>query len=894
MSMIKSFVLKNLRLNKKRTAVMIIAIILSTALLSALASLVSSFRVSLIEFEKNRNGDFHYVFSDMSADDLNSLESNRAVDSMFVIDNIGYARVKNASDDTRPYAFIAGMDENAVSGAHLRLTEGRMPENANEIAISHELKTLGRVAYNVGDTITLDVGKRLDKDSGDVLGQCAPYEGDSEYLADTKSRTYTITGIFQRPGLNIQGSYAPGYTFVTYEESGKKAASAAGDKMSVFVRYTNAGLRDRLAVTAGILGINAGLYEKACNQTITESDLLTEAETAELERELSEAPYTVNENSWLISYESLWPLDPTLKTVAALAGIVAVIIILTSVYCIKNGFDISISEKTRQYGMLASIGATRKQIKKSVRTEAFILGAAGIPAGILSGLLAAFVLIKICNVMLFNGENNMSLVFHASVIMLAASALLGALTVYLSALGSARRAAKATPLDALRNRNEIKVKPGKLKTPRVITRMWGISGALAYKNMKRNSRKYRTTIVSVMICTVAFISVSYFMSVGMRMVELDAGEADYNIDVVMDNAADNEAVANEFRNVDNTDEFTVSTVVYMNTDDDRLTEKYKNYIEQIGEADSSTALAIAAIDNSSFKKYAESIGMSDENAGAVIVNNDIVNFEDSDGKAQSVETDVFDIKAGDKLSFYNLTENSEHGPLYNVAVGAVTRERPMGFKNSYGMAYVIINSDMFDSLGLNDEGNGLRMHQDICCMAQDADELQDRLESEFLNSSEWDSYSFQVKNVDKSMQSVRSLYTLLAIFTYGFIAVIVLIGITNIINTLGTGMELRRREFATLRSTGMTRGQFIKMIRLESLFISLKSLAVGIPVGLILSYIMCVIQNNGGTAIAYRPPVEACAACAASVIVVIWLIMRMSLTKISRDNIIEAIKNENM
>ncbi len=892
--MIKSFVLKNLRLNKKRTAVMIIAIILSTALLSALASLVSSFRVSLIEFEKNRNGDFHYAFSDMSTDDLNSLESNRAVENVFAIDNIGYARVKNASDDTKPYVFIAGMDANAMSGARLRLAEGRMPEKENEIAISRELKTLGRVSYNVGDTITLDVGKRVDKGSGDTLGQLAPYEGDGEYLTDTQSRTYTITGIFQRPGINIEDSHAPGYTFVTYEDSCKKAAKAAGDTVSAFVRYTNAGLRDRLAVTAGILGINAGLYERAFDQTLMESEPLTEAETAELSKELSAAPYIANENSWLIGYESLWPLDHTLKTVAALAGIVAVIIILTSVYCIKNGFDISISEKTRQYGMLASIGATKKQIKKSVRTEAFILGAAGIPTGMISGLLAAFILIKICNVMLFNEENNMSLVFHVSVIMLAASAVLGALTVYLSAMGSARRAAKATPLDAIRNRNEIKVKPGKLRTPRIINRVWGISGALAYKNMKRNSRKYRTTIVSVMICTVAFISVSYFMSVGMRMVEIDAGEADYNIDVVMDNAADNEAVAKEFRNVDNTDEFTVSTVVYMNMDNDRLTEKYRNYIAQSSEDQSSTALAIAAIDNNSFKKYTESIGMADENAGAVIVNNDIVNFEDNDGTAHNVETDVLDVKAGDELSFYDLTENSEHGPLYNVTVGAVTRERPMGFKNSYGIVYVIINSDMFDSLGLGDEGSGLRMHQDICCMAQDADELQDRLESEFLKSSEWDSYSFQVKNVDKSMKSVRSLYTLLAIFTYGFIAVIALIGITNIVNTLGTGMELRRREFATLRSTGMTRGQFIKMIRLESLFISLKSLIVGIPVGLALSYIMCVIQNNSGTAVAYRPPVAACAGCAVAVIAVIWLIMRMSLTKISRDNIIEAIKNENM
>lgn len=894
-NIIRTLVLKDLKLKKKRTIVMIVAIILSTALLSALASLVTSFRMSLIEFEKDRDGDFHYAFSEVTPEGLADLQKNRAIDSVFVTDNIGYARIDNASDDTKPYAFIAGMDKKAQDGARLKMLEGRMPENENEIAVPRHLKTKGRVSYNMGDSITLDVGKRENKKTGAILGQDASYLGSREELVKTQSRTFVITGIFEQPGVNIESPSAAGYTFVTYEASGAKAAAAAADTMTVYARYTKAGLRDRWAVTAGILGADPDLYERGYSDERIESDPLTGSEEEKLVGQLANAPYSVRANKWLMNYESLWPLGQSMRIVAGIASIVAVVIILTSIYCIKNGFDISISEKIRQYGMLASMGATKKQIKKSVRLQAFMLGAAGIPAGIMSGLLAAVILIKLCNVMLFDSAIGMKLIFDASAVMILAAALLAAVTVYLSASGSARRASKATPLDALRNSKEIKIKPGKLRTPKYITKLWGVSGALAYKNMKRSSRKYRTTVVSVILCTAAFISVSYFMSIGMRMVELDVGKMDYNIDVVMTQPLDNEALADEFRMIDDSDEFTVSTTIYMSAAADHVNKSYRAYLEKSQDPNGSITAAITALDDASFKKYAESIGLADENAGAILVNNNIVSFEDDNGKPKSAESDVFDIKAGERLKLY-YSDTDAKDCRYSVDIGAVTRERPLGFRNSYGPVYIIMSGSMFRSFGYETaiKEGAMKGYQDVYCMAGDADGLQDRIEKGLLAGSKWSGESFQVTNMDKSMRTMKSFYTLLAVFAYGLIAVIALIGVTNIINTLGTGMELRRREFATLKSIGMTRGQFNRMISLESLFISIRSLVIGIPVGIEMSYIMCAIQNSSGTAVAYRPPIAACIMCAAVVTLVIWGIMRSSMTKLGGDNIIDAVKNENM
>ena len=141
---------------------------------------------------------------------------------------------------------------------------------------------------------------------------------------------------------------------------------------------------------------------------------------------------------------------------------------------------------------------------------------------------------------------------------------------------------------------------------------------------------------------------------------------------------------------------------------------------------------------------------------------------------------------------------------------------------------------------------------------------------------------------------MKSLHLLIAIFLYGFVAVIALIGITSIFNTITTNMELRKREFATLKSVGMTTKEFNRMISLESFFYGTKSLLIGIPIGIFLSYWLSRLLNEGEDIVKYQIPFTSIFVSIIIVFLLITIIMKYSIIKINKQNTIETIRNENI
>ena len=633
------------------------------------------------------------------------------------------------------------------------------------------------------------------------------------------------------------------------------------------------------------------------------------------------------ENAQLVRYETLYPIDGMFKALLVIALFVAGIIIFTSVYCIKNSFNISITEKIRQYGMLSSIGATKKQIRKSVKTEAAMLGIVGIPLGIGSGLLAAFILTRVVNA-LMSEWLELTVVFHTSVIALIAAVLLAIVTIYFSAIGSARKAAKVTPLEAIRNTNEIKIRSKKLKTPRYISKIWGIGGVVSYKNIKRNNKKYRTTVISIIICSVTFIAVSYFMSMAFHLTQMAYSNQSFNISMNgrYKNSLDNEKMAKLVNEIDGVDDYLVATEYYFDVENPDMTKEYKEYY-----IDSDVTFDILVLDDKSYEDYAKKAGISDEAGTGILINkSNLYIYDEETEKETKAETKLFNYKAGDTLALgYNVyddssdttnIENSENNTgtevgestteystdtestlegddnsirkTVDITLAGVTDERPLGYESSYGTPIIVMNQKGFDSMWTDGECDyDNTPYQEVYVVAEDADKYQDELEKAV---NDIDGADYSINNYDKGMREEKSLFTMIGIFAYGLIVVIALIGITNIINTLGTSMELRSREFATLRSIGMTDKQFAKMVRLESLFISAKSLIIGIPIGLAISYIICIMENKMDTVVIYEPPVKAVIMCIIVVILLIYVIMNLSMKKIGHKNIIETIKNENL
>lgn len=934
MNLMKTLTLKNLKLNRKRTIVTIVGIILATALLSALVTLVSSFQYSMIEYQKQKDGDFHVKFSNVKMSELSEFKNNRNIESTFETMGMGFAKLDGCKNEDKPYAYVMATDEAGFERGCFKLIEGRMAKNEDEIVIPRHLKTNGRIDIKVGDEITLDVGKRYDSNTEGVISENCAYEHEAETLTDTVTKHYKVVGIMERPGYGMEDYSAAGYTFVTYSDElaaidngTKSEASEADTTLTVYSRYTQKALRNKDAVTADIIGVDEKLFEKANNSSVE----MSSEESDRFLKEMENAKYDIYMNGYLINYECVFPIDGSFKALFTVAAVVALIIILTSVYCIKNSFNISITEKIRQYGMLASVGATRRQIKSSVKTEAAMLGVVGIPVGTMSGILASLILVKVVNA-LSAGWLNVALSFHTSLPALILAVILSIATIYFSATGSARRAAKVTPLEAIRNTKEIKIKSAKLKTPAIIGRIWGIGGVISSKNIKRNNKKYRTTVTSIVICSVTFIVISYFMSMAFSVVGMSYASADYNIGINMSckKDIDIEKFSKLLSGIEGAEDYLVGAGYDFDVSKPEYTKEYGEYCRQLYDdsEDVSQMFLITVLDDKSYDKYASDAGIKNAAAGAILVNKctfDVYNEKSS--KYVKEEMELYKYKAGDTIRCgYNVyddassddnavegdTESStEDNSGYvdeetinngvrktvDVTIAGVTDKVPIGYKG-YSNTLLFMNQKGFESLwGDGKNGNEIKpgyASYSAYVVAENADEYQDTFEKETEENPEYSQISFYVSNLDKEMRDEKSLFTLLGVFAYGLIVVIALIGITNIINTLSTGMELRSREFATLRSIGMTDKQFAGMVRLESVFISVKALVIGVPLGILISYLLCVMMNRMDDAIIYEPPYKAIILCIVVVIMLIYAIMKLSMTKLRHNNIIETIKNENL
>ena len=862
MNILNKLTIKNLKLNKKRTIVTIIGIILSVALICAVASMVSSFRESLIRFEINRDGNFHYEFSNVDSKTLKEIKNNRNFEKIYISKNIGYLKLDNSKNEDKPYAYLIAMNKITMSNVSLNLIEGRFPSNDKEIVIPRHLKTNGRIDYKVGDTITLYLGDRVS--DGYTLNQNNPYHKDEETFDIKDTKTFKIVGIIERPSTIIENYSAPGYTFITYLNDNNYSG-----EYNVYLRYTKEALKNRYEITAKLLNVDPIKYKKY----MTDLDSLKNSEIDEIEEKIVKTPHIMN--GYLISLETMSLKNSTMKVLYILSTIVIIIIIVSSVFCIKNSFDISIAEKTKQYGMFRSIGATSKQIKKNVLYEAFILGIIGIPLGILCGLLASWILIKVCNYYLYGTLNGITLVFNTSLISILISILLGSITIYFSALKSARRASKLSPMVAIRNSEDIKIKSKKLRTPKYIKSLFGVGGVISYKNLKRNKKKYRTTVISIVISVSVFIGLYYFMNMAFSILDLEVGSSDANIQLIIgDNSKDKENNLNKIEqifNLDNIERISFQKRLLGEIIDKTLyTKEFNKLIGTNG-----TKISIFAIGDSEYRTYIKSLGLnySDVKNTGILINNSFAYDEDS---KKDVEISVLNIKKNDKvdIKINNIT--------HQIKISEVTKERPFGFSNTYSSGFIIVSDEYLKELDSNFNYGW------ILIRSNNADLLQSNIEK-ILGDID-----YNLDNTDKNYRIVKGVYTLVAIFLYGFITVITLIGITNIFNTITTNINLRRGEFAILKSVGMTSHEFNRLINLETIFYSLKSLLIGIPLGVGISYLIYIAFSEGSREFQYEFPFGGVFISILAVFILVFIIMNYSIKKVNKQNIIEDIRNENI
>lgn len=857
MTLLNKLTIKNLKLNKKRTIVTIIGIMLSVALITAVASMYASGIKSLIKYETIIKGDFHTAFYNVPTSDIDKFVNNRNIEKLNITEGLGYAKIDSKNED-KPYAYLKGFTKDSLNDLSIRLVKGRLPENTNEIVIPTHLKTNGRLDLKLNDSITLEVGKRIDS-KGSELSQSDKYQNTAgEQLVETQTKTYKIVGIIERPATNIEYYTAPGYTFITYIDSKNLSGN-----VDIYAKFTKDGVKNWDKTIANILGVSQVLFRKVYNQEI-ESEKLTE----QLKK-----TYMFDINKYLIDLETNPISSTSMGDLGKVLAIVIVIIVFTSIFCIKNSFDISITEKIRQYGMLRSIGATKKQIKRNVFYEATILGLIGIPLGIILGCLAAYILIIISNYYLTDVVQTgfkLELVFSTYAILVAI--ILGIITIYFSALKSATRASKVSEIDSIRNSANLKISSKKIKSPKYIKKLFGIGGVISFKNLKRNKKKYRTTIISITVSTFVFIALYSFMKLAFQNVNNELKVSDFNISLSTN--AINDYSYNKFLktvNLSGIEDYAILRNSELSFTGSHSSKEYLEYFGTKKESDAEEHITIFAIGKKQYNKYIKSLGLNydDIKDKVILFDKQYITSYDKNNNKIIKNIRVYDFNKGDVITSTN--------NQLNLEIGAISSIGPNLLKN-LSNSYLIISDEMFDKIA---KTNNL----DIYYKASNADKLQDELDS-YLNGE-----SYSIDNKEENVRIMNNFFTLIAIFLYGFIIVISLIGITNIFNTITTNMELRKQEFAMLKSIGMTSKEFKRMIRLESLFMGIKSLLFGILIGIILSYLIYLSSDSD---IPYKLPIVAIIISILVVFILISLIMKYSLNKINKQNTIETIRNENI
>lgn len=866
MNTLNNIVKRSLSLNEKRTLVTLIGIILSVALLSAVSSIYMSAIKSYVSYEKKINGNFHVALYDVPKEDIYIFKNNRKIDSVYYTKEIGYSNI-NSKNDYKPYAYVVAYSSGALENLTSTLEKGRMPKNDSEIVIPTTLKTNGRVNLKVGDTITLNVGKRVS--NGYKLDQSSPYgnlDEDSENdesIIETVEKTYKVVGVTDRMPKSIEGGSAPGYTFITYLNDNK-----INESTNIYIRYKEKNVKDVYNLTADILGVERSIFKKA-NNINTIANL-----TDENRNKLESAKYNYIMNTDLIRAET----DPfgmeDNKYLSIVAVIVIIIIIFTSVFCIKSSFDISVSEKIKEYGLLKSIGATKKQIRKNVLYEGFVLGLIAIPLGVLLGIIASIILVLISNHFMNLLGLRFTLEYSFSIVAIFLSIVLGVITIYLSSIKVSRKASLASPIESIRNSNDIKIKSKNLKTPKIIYKLFGIGGVISYKNIKRNSKKYRVTIVSIIIAVITVISLSEFINLSFRNAKEKVNVNDFNLELtgtIKDN--------NSLKKYNETTALEDVKKVYlrrMSIFETELSYSKEFKKKRSGSAGKDTMVNIISISDNEYKKYISKLGL---NYNDVKDKGILIDFDNvyKDHSKEILHT--YNTKVGYTINIKE--QNSDNS--YDIEITSIPNIKSSSLGGGrLNLEGILVSGELFDKITENSD-----CQIEIEYNSTNPNKTQDEIDGILKNED------YNLTNENEINERNRNFLTLVYIFLYGFIIVISLVSITSIINVVTTNVMLRSKEFATLKSIGMTKKEFNKMINLEGIFIEIKSLFYGIIIGLIISYVIYYYFDKAEE-VTYIFPLKEIIILIIVVVILISSIMRSSIKKINKQNIIETIRNENI
>lgn len=884
MSITKKLALRHLKQNKTRSVLTVLGITISVVMLTVIFTCATSFAHYYGERAINTNGNWHffvktdyesakkYLLSDSSLKDIGFEKDLSSEEQSYKIysDKANYLRIGTIYQGDAQYI------KDTVTCKY----DGALPKSDNEIMVEQSLIKNNGLNLKIGDEIKIAVGSRL---KGDFV--ILPIKGDYQFgerFEKEKDETFKVVGILHDNEPTERGAIIRGMSDLS---SKNLIAYGKLKHITPFSYIKMNGIFDKFGFTK------------------------------------KNRVFNVGENAGLLNSRLAFSIDkdnlPQVLKLTAIGIVVFAVIFVSSFAMIYNSFALSVGEQIKYLGMLSSVGATRKQKKKTLYFEGAVLGGIGIILGIALGLLAAFISqsamnAKIASIM-EGYNNNIKYSTHISWWVLCLIVILAALTVFVSIISPVQKAARITAIDAIRKTDEIKRK-GKIRTPFIITKLFGFEGDIAFKNLRRNGRKSRTIIACICICAVLFLSCNYFCETFKDVSSLDY-ELPYQI--TFQYSAESKAQLEKARNYLKTNK-KVKQFYSVWSDWYSISGGEINPYDNSHEFDLSFQNESVFVDKYKFiatQDIAYTVHLLDDEDFNALCKKNGIDYKKyySPDKDGSIKTIVINgIDRNDEPIFNNNLLGKTIG-CYDIDYEKTERENKLDengnqvnfyYKTGRTALYKFCEFIKYDKTSsiCNLESGSVALYAPKCVYDKRFDyvpcfdygietdepykvekELKDYLSETEAEGDVYNDYYWMMRE--------KSIISAVQFLSYAFILLITLITVFNIINTMTAQIAGRKKELAMLKSVGMTPKEFKKTILFESMFYGLFGLLLGVPLSLVINRVVGYIISKDNP-IPFSVNIWLYLIACVAVFVIIGLTMIYSLKLIKNNSIIDSLKDD--
>jgi putative ABC transport system permease protein len=854
MNIVQKLTLRHLQLNKKRALVTTLGIIASTALITAMVVGICSFFSFFGDIDVTQTGHWHAEYQDLSQEQIDALKNDPRIESVSIYDtDFDYSGICLHSDakDRFKYGTIRSTNKEGILTKVVTDYEGVLPANKDEIAIEAEFLNRSNINAKIGDTITFDLGERYFINPDGTTTTIGGKYNSTEHFDKLTEVTCKITAI-------LHGNTATqGYTVLR----------CIGDDFPT------------KNITSIVLS--------KCNYTaLKQIEKITEDHGLTLyhyNTEFLVSVFAVNLNAGGIAG-------------ALKAGIGALVIIMvTAVILIYNAFGMSLTERIKYLGMLASVGATRRQKRGSIFFEGFALGIIGIPLGMLVGYLGAFVTVKVLagamiKVNMLPGAENVvgGIKVSAPFFMYVLIILLSALTILISAVIPAIKASKIMPIEALRQTDSIKVKARSLKINPLFRKFFGYEGEIAYKNIKRNGAKGRVISLSIGVSVVMFLTIIFFCKAFEK-----ANAFEFNLPYQVYASSyvyDSDELKEIIESTDGVDRVYANDYILFNYKHDADDPNYippndkilnPDYLEKGFEnVFNDRTIALSIIDDNEFIKLLEANGLDkSEYFGGDLKGVLLDDFYRKPSKKHVFNEGII----GEKV-FY---DNQEANPPAVTIAGMVSFDKENFIFNMVpkNTVAVFVPESMYFEKAVEILGSDMAV-KTLAIETKDSDKVYEELVKLYDDKT---IEGFNCGNLESQGAIMKTVMFLLKTIMIGFTVLVTLIALANMVNVISTGIVMRRKEFAMLRSVGLSPKGFKRMISMETILYGARALIAGIPLSMLATFFM-VKASNG--VMKFEIDVLMYLLVTLAVFAIIGISMLMSASKVQNDEIIEVLKED--